>query len=458
MWSARPDAWRLDLEPRVRTPDRIRTAPTTALKPSTAVAVDPGASVEAGCGPHVCVRRIPYPYRALLAICSDLDETPDKHVYLESMRFLNTTAQTSMGPGLGLEVGNSIYFDMPPDQFAYWNTDDAGRAMVRELIRSRHIDCLHSFGDLATTRAHAARALDELVRHDCRLEVWVDHGVAPSNFGADIMRGLGDVAGARVFHADLTCAFGVQFVWRGRVTSVIGQDVRPTLEGIFTLRHPVASLRTMVKEFLKGALARRGNEKYAMHASNRLLRPIRLRNDERAWEFIRSNPFWGGVDRGETADGLAGVLTERLLTRLVDREAVCVLYTHLGKIRGRAAPFLPPTRRALARLADYVRSAKLLVTTTRRLLGYCRALQAVSVCVSAGEDGHALDLGVGGPGTADGLRPSDLDGLTIYVPDPARTLVTVNGAPVKGLRRNPPDHTGRPSVSLPWRPLEFPLA
>ena len=57
------------------------------------------------------------------------------------------------GPGVGLEVGNSIYFDMPPGQFAYWNTDDAGRAMVRALIRSGHIDCLHSFGDLATTRA-----------------------------------------------------------------------------------------------------------------------------------------------------------------------------------------------------------------------------------------------------------------------------------------------------------------
>ena len=39
-----------------------------------------------------------------------------------------------------------FYFDMPPDQFAYWNTDDAGREMVRALIRSGHIDCFHSFG------------------------------------------------------------------------------------------------------------------------------------------------------------------------------------------------------------------------------------------------------------------------------------------------------------------------
>src|SRR4051812_9900410 len=76
------------------------------------------------------LRRLPYPYRAMLAICSDLDETPDRHVYLETMRFLNTQELTTMGNGVGLEVGNTIYFDMPSDQFAYWNTDNTGRAMV----------------------------------------------------------------------------------------------------------------------------------------------------------------------------------------------------------------------------------------------------------------------------------------------------------------------------------------
>ena len=70
-------------------------------------------------GTEVKLRSYPYPYRAMLAICSDLDETPDRHVYGDIMRFLNTMEDTAMGPGVGLEVGNSIYFDMPPDQFAY---------------------------------------------------------------------------------------------------------------------------------------------------------------------------------------------------------------------------------------------------------------------------------------------------------------------------------------------------
>ena len=59
------------------------------------------------------VRRFPYPYEAALAICSDLDETPNRDIYYETAKFLNTTQMTSMGRGVGLEVGNTIYFDMP---------------------------------------------------------------------------------------------------------------------------------------------------------------------------------------------------------------------------------------------------------------------------------------------------------------------------------------------------------
>ena len=158
---------------------------------------------------------------------------------------------------MGLEVGNTIYFDMPAPQFSYWNTDDRGRSEVRTLIKSGHVDCLHSFGDLATTRTHAGRALDELARHDCRLEVWIDHAVAPTNFGADIMHGTGDVPGAPAYHADLTCGYGVRYVWRGRVTSVIGQGVPRRLAGIFEPSHPIASAVTLAKEAAKGLLAAR---------------------------------------------------------------------------------------------------------------------------------------------------------------------------------------------------------
>src|SRR5262245_38924678 len=91
----------------------------------------------------VALRPWPYPYRAGLAICSDLDETPTAADYFEMTRFLNTADATRLGRGVNLEVGNTIYFDMPDSQFSYWNGDAAARARVRALIASGHIDCLH---------------------------------------------------------------------------------------------------------------------------------------------------------------------------------------------------------------------------------------------------------------------------------------------------------------------------
>src|SRR6185436_656847 len=292
----------------------------------------------------VALRPWPYPYQAALAICSDLDETPAAGDYFDMMRLLNTTGPTRLGDGVGLEVGNSLYFDMPSSQFSYWNADEQARTAIRALIQSGHIDCLHSFGDLATTRAHAGRALDELARYDCAMKVWVDHAVAPSNFGADIMQGLGDVEGSPAFHADLTCAYGIEYVWRGRVTSVIGQDVPRRLGGIARWRHPAASSMTAAKEAAKGWLARAGSTKYDAHRANDLLWGSRLRSGQAVNEFLRANPSWAGISVYETADGLGEVMTAGFLRCLVSRGGGCVLYTHLGKTKQPGRGLLPSTR------------------------------------------------------------------------------------------------------------------
>ena len=310
------------------------------------------------------------PTTASLAICSDLDETPDAATYFELMRFLNTTQDTAMGPGVGLEVGNTIYFDMAPGQFSYWNTTEENREKIRTLIKSGHIDCLHSYGDLATTRAHAGRALDELVKHECKIPVWVDHAVAPTNFGADIMHGHGDEPGHPAYHADLTLSYGIRHVWRGRVTSVIGQDRPLSLRSIGTLRHPLASARTLAKEVAKQVLSRRGHAKYGAQAGNPLVVEALLRDGQPIREFIRSNPSWKGVSCHDRGDAIHEVLTHRFLDRLVVRKAPCILYTHLGKLeRGETKRrFRPAVVAAFRLLAEYHHAGKLQVTTTARLL------------------------------------------------------------------------------------------
>jgi hypothetical protein len=401
-------------------------------------------------------RRFPFPYRAALAVCSDLDETPDLELYANTLRFLNGRGATPFGDGLGLEIGNTIYFDMPPDQFSYWNTTDRGREVIRALIRSGHVDCLHSFGDLADTRAHAGRALDDLERHGCRLEVWIDHAVAPSNFGPDIMCGTGDVAGSPVYHADLTWAHGVRFVWRGRVTSVTGQGVAPRLGGIFTPAHPVASARTLAKEAAKGVLGRAGSHKYRAHATNDLIRAATLRSGQPVWEFVRSNPHWGGVSSCDTATGFGDVMGPGLIDRLIAREGACVLYTHLGKTPTPARPFTEAGLAAWRCLAQASRDGCILVTTTRRLLGSWVAGQTLTWSARTGDDGAITIEARRTPTAGTLLADRDLDGLCFYVEDAARARLVVDGREITGLQRNPPDHTGRASVSVPWTRLELP--
>lgn len=385
-----------------------------------------------------------------MAICSDLDETPDKEAYIETMKFLNTTNMTSMGAGVGLEVGNTIYFDMPQDQFSYWNTDENGRDMIRTLIHSGHIDCLHSFGDIANTRMHAARALKELSRHNCKLEVWIDHGTAPSNFGGDIMKGKGDITDSEVYHADLTCDYGIRYVWRGRVTSIIGQGARKKYQGIWNDKYPITSAKTISKEFIKGCLANMGNFRYSMHGTNHVLQKTRLRSGQEVFEFIRANPHWGGVSCGETADGLAEVLNDSFLTALCQSEGFCVLYTHLGKVKRGGPPFSTNTIRGLSSLASYSSSGKIIITTTKRLLKYCQTLSDVKFSTTLVDGKAKINISLVEADT-------DLNGLTLYVMDPGKTDLSVNGRKIVDIVCNPADHTGQKSVSIPWKLLEFPV-
>jgi hypothetical protein len=220
------------------------------------------------------------------------------------------------------------------------------------------------------------------------------------------MRGVGDVPGNHAYHADLTCGFGVQYVWRGRVTSVIGQNVPRQLGGIFATRHPVSSARTLAKEVAKGVLARGGHAKYAMHGPNDVLRRAQLRDGRPVYEFLRCNPHWGGVEHADTAAGLARTLTPRLLDRLVARAGACVFYTHLGKGAPRDEPFDAQTSAAFRRLADRFHAGELLVTTTRRLLGFHRALRELSFTPKHGAAGRRIDVSTrGGSGDGDSLSP-----------------------------------------------------
>ena len=151
------------------------------------------------------------------------------------------------------------------------------------------------------------------------------------------------------------------------------------------------------------------------------------------------------------------VLTVGMLKRLINRGGTCVLYTHLGKIDNPDVPFNQKAVEAFRRLAEAFRSGSILVTTTRRLLGYRRAVCELTYDSRWDGENLRIDIDTRNTKTSVGrLSVDDLNGLTFYVPAPEATSVVINGQQVTDLKSNPPDHTGRPSVSLAWPMLEFP--
>jgi hypothetical protein len=407
----------------------------------------------------VALAKYPHPYRAMMTICSDLDDTPDRITYRETARFLNTTETTVMGPGVGLELGNSIFFLMPGGQFSYFGTDEAGRAMVRAMIRSGHIDCLHSYGDHARTRQDVEPVLAELDKYACQLSVWVDHSKSATNFGPDIMMGTGDVSSSAAYHADLTLRQGVRYVWRGRTTSIIGQNVPVTARrvgSIFHRGHPAASVRTMAKQAAKLWLGARAHPQWAMHALNQVCRPSVLRDGQQVWEFMRSNPHWAGPGRGDTADELGGVLSSNMLDSLVRSEGVCVLYTHLGKVRNPRFPFRESTRAALRRLAGMYEAGKIFVTTTHRLLRYLTVRDRLHVSASRSGAHVMIQIRSVEDPVSGAFAPSldDLMGLTFVVDRCDTVTLSLLNRQIVGC--DVVHDADKTIAAVPWKSLVFP--
>ncbi len=206
-------------------------------------------------------------------------------------------------------------------------------------------------------------------------------------------------------------------------------------------------------------MARRGDAKYAMHAQNDLMREVQLRDGQTVFEFLRCNPYWGGVEKSDTGVGIAEVLTDRFLDRLVERQGFAIVYTHLGKLRSRDELFPEATRTAFRKLSERQARGEILVTTTRRLLGYRRARDGARFRMRQSPTGES-QLHIKHESPVKARNPvvvDDLQGLTVYTDELLPKVARIGDFPQMPLGSNPPDESGRPSVSIPWRKLEWPL-
>ncbi len=405
---------------------------------------------------ETALRKFPYPYRAALALCSDIDNTETLEEFLEIEKFLNTTETTGMGKGVGLDIGYSFFFFAPQSEaISYFNSPPEVAESIKKHINSKHIDVMHSYGEkIDFTRENAAASLKELKNNDLKIDVWVDHTCTPDNFGDDVTSGSGDHPDSTAYHADLTLDYGIKFAWLGRVTMITGQSV-PFTTGTFTdiydSDHPIDSLINIIKEYGKHVLAVFGNDKYEMHKKNDLVKISTLDDGQKIYEFIRFDNYWEGVSMGANSKNLAYTISNQTLEKLKDNGGFMIVYTHFGQ-NNDPSEYLPKeTQVAFRNLAEEFRTGNIYVTTTSKLLNYFVNHRYLNWTHETSNGETIITIKniedpVFGP-----YIPTlqQLQGITFYVPDTESVRIIINNGEVEKVMKNDADFTGRKSVTLP---------
>jgi len=406
-------------------------------------------------GDTVALRKFPYPYKAAMAICSDIDGTTTVNEFLEIHKFLNTKEMTSMGRGVGLEIGDSFMMYAPLTcAFSYYLGNPDNAQIIKKFIKAGYIDFIHSYGEKADfTRKDAIRAIKELSKNGCKVDVWVDHARTPDNLGDDRTFGLGDHPESSAYHSDITLAYGIKFVWLGRITTVIAQSVPITLKtfsSIYDPHHPIHSIINMGKEFAKNVLAVFGNKKYAMHKRYDLVRIAKLDDGQKVYEFLRFDNYWKGVGTGAISRRLAYVISQRTLERLKEAGGYMIVYTHLGQNSDCSQVIAEETQIALRDLASECERGNIYLTTTSKLLNYYLNHKCLNWSYDVKGDGVVIRISSVEDPVFGSFIPTiyDLHGITFYVPDKDKARIYISDKEIANIRRNPADYRGRESVTI----------
>lgn len=412
----------------------------------------------------VSLRKFPYPFRAAMTISSDLDNTETLEEYLLIHKFLNTKITTKLGKGVGLEIGNSFFFYEPPTgAISYFLSEENVAKTFIGLIQAGYIDTMHSFGKKKDfIREDAVVALRELKKNNCKIEVWVDHSKTRDNFGDDVTFGMGDHPESPAYHADISLAYGIKFVWLGRVTMITGQSVPISLKtftSIFDGEHAVHSIINITKEFAKNFLAVFGNEKYAIRKNNELVKITTLNDGQKVYEFIRFDKYWQGVATGANSQNLAYVISEKTLKDLIGNRGYMIVYTHLGR-NAKHSQYIPKlSQNALRNLAYEYEEGNIYVTTTSKLLNYYINHKYLIWNYENLDDETIIHITRIEDPIAGKFVPTvqNLQGITFYVPDKDMTTILINEEEIANIQRNSSDFTGRESVTIPLTFLSNPL-
>ncbi|WP_290589181.1 hypothetical protein [Alicyclobacillus sp.] len=391
------------------------------------------------------MRKFPYPYKAMLAISSDADhETLRKFNLIHE--FLNTTAPTPFGKGLGLDISDSFflyngsnlthpidYANVPiRDEFTYFrgvSDKPYFASVIDRYIHCGWIDTMHTFGDFSRqdasqtlfNRRLAVQGIQALKRAHDFVTVWTDHGNESNvdNFGAYGTRRFYDYQQGgnpkSPYHVtDLLIPYGIRFVWADQPSDVFGHDS--------------------------------------------IIYPLRLPDGRRVWGFWRytnSGYLRNGLPEWNwTVDDLASQLTIGNLLHLEWWHQYAIIAQHLCADNERN-PLPQNAISALRLLARQYHEGNILVARTSRLLQYNVTQKYLRYYVTHDGDKAVIHLTwIDDPVLGrHAVTLADIRGVTFYTSDPERTQIDIWNTPLnpKLIQDNRSDGVA-PSVEVKWYP------
>ncbi len=401
------------------------------------------------------LRSFPFPFKAGLAICSDIDDC-DLDGFVKIHRFLNSSHY-----GLGLPVADS-FFAVSEDQahLAYFNRDGSPRPeeaeFINQAIRDGLIDSLHAWGDFNAAppdpvflQKIAENLTSEFNKKNLRIPVWINHG-SPNNrqnLSARLCSQYqGDNPASEYYTMPFIQKLGIKYYWD---SEIVGWPLSlPDNHFIFKKLNRI--LRNSVKNWVKLAI---GRSAYCRSTGQitQLARPVKMRDDN---FLISFNRFSKGPTAHQTWEPsrhtLRFSLTEPVLDNLVNEQGFCILYTHLGKPFPRGEALFPPQdKKSLELLADYYHQGKIWVTTTSRLLDFWLIRQLLNWTVRLENDLIVIEPGLINHPLEGPRLPyvRELAGQNFLTPDPFKTVIRLNGKDLPA-KIFPGDKNGSASIGF----------
>jgi len=405
----------------------------------------------------VSLRPFPYPFRAALSLCSDIDGC-DRATFLKVHRYLNDPHQ-----GLGLPVADSFFpLGREPGQLSLFLPDGCTPGPDAHLIlgalKDGLIDSLHSWGDFngcppnpVKLRALAESCTDLLIGEGLPVGVWINHGdpLNRQNLPARLQPSYsGDNPASPFYNADLVRRLGVKFAWCSELRPWPLSPGRPRLAKIFA-RLAGNTGKNLVKLFMGRWRLRRSAASVI-----RLCQPATLADGTPVLAFTRFNRHPQGLWGRPSRHTLRYALHPRVLQDLLDQEGYLVVYTHLGLPCNDDEELFPePDRQALLNLSRHYQAGLLWVAPTSRLLTFWLMQHFLNWQATREGDRLVLDLeSLDDPTTGRRRpRPEEVAGLCFYSTRPETTVLRLDGRELAA-QIYPADHTGRRSLGLPPAP------